>query len=117
MMAALVVVSILVLVVVVGMVSVVLVVVLVLKVLLIIVVAVVTVVVRALMCAGELIVTLLEVLTFDMRVDVLIIVSNVAVGLLMDALTGIARGSLTIIDVDVNANVFVMPGPLEKFRC
>ena len=65
------------------------------------------------------------------RVDVLSIVSGMAVDLLMDALTEIF-GVLTNIDigvnvlVDVNVNVFagvmtgfefVMPGPWEKFRC
>ena len=46
----------------------------------------------------------------------LIIVSNVAVDLLMDALTGIIRGVLTNIDIDMFAEViaafdFAMPGP------
>ena len=56
----------------------------------------------------------------------IIIVSDVAVDLLMGALTGILRDVLTNIDVDVNANVFTgvvsafgvfMPNPLEGFRC
>ena len=46
----------------------------------------------------------------------LIIVSNVAVDLLMDALTDIIRGVLTNIDIDMFAKViaafdFAMPGP------
>ena len=50
-------------------------------------VVIVTVVVRALACAGPVIDRLVEVFTVDMRVDVLDIVSNVAVDLLMNALT------------------------------
>ena len=52
----------------------------------------------------------IEVLTGDIRVDVLIIVSNVAVDLLMDALTEIKLGVVTNIDigvlVDVDVKVF-----------
>ena len=40
-----------------------------------------------------------------MRVDVLIIVSDMAVDLLMDVLTALMRGVLTNIDVDVLAGV------------
>ena len=46
-----------------------------------------------------------------------------AVSLLLDALTGVIRGFLTKIDVDVlayvNVNVFFVmsPCPLEEFRC
>ena len=60
----------------------------------------------------------------------LIIVSNLAVSLLVDALTNILRGVLPNIDVDVLVDVnvnafadviiafeFAMPGPLEEFRC
>ena len=61
----------------------------------------------------------------------LIIVSDVAVDLLIDALRDIIRGVLTNIGVvgmlvDVNVNVFAgaitdlafaMPGPLEEFIC
>ena len=60
----------------------------------------------------------------------LIIVSGVAIGSLMDALAALILGVLTDIGVDVlvdvNVNVFagvmtafefVIPGPLEKFRC
>ena len=52
-----------------------------------------------------------------------IIVSNSAVDLLMDVLTGIILGVLNNIDVDVlfsgviTAFEFVMPDPLEDFRC
>ena len=59
-----------------------------------------------------------------------IIVSNVAVELLMNAVTDIMRGVLSNIDVDVlgdvNVNIFavsmtafefVMSDPLEEFRC
>ena len=60
----------------------------------------------------------------------LIIVSDVAVDLLMDALTDVTRGVRTntgvdvLVGVDVNvfagvmtAFEFAMPGPLEGFRC
>ena len=53
----------------------------------------------------------------------LIIVSNMAVDLLMDALRSIIRGVLINIDVDVlfsgviTAFDFAMPGPLAEFRC
>ena len=60
----------------------------------------------------------------------LIIVSNLAVGLSIDALTDIIRGVLPNIDVgvlvDVNLNAFAgvmtvsgfaTPGPLEEFLC
>ena len=59
-----------------------------------------------------------------------IIVSNVAVELLMNAVTDIMRGVLSNMDVDmlvdVNVNIFavsmtafefVMSDPLEEFRC
>ena len=65
-------------------------------------------------------------LAVDIRVGVMIIVSNLAVGLSMDALTGF----LADIDVDVLVGVYVnvfagvktafefsMSGPLEDFRC
>ena len=75
---------------------------------------------------------LVEVLTVDIRVGVLIVVCNAAVGLLMDALTDIRLGLLTnnigvdvLVDVNVNVSAgvmtafeFAMPGrPLEEFRC
>ena len=73
-------------------------------------VVVVTVVVRAPVCTGAVIV-FVEVLTVGMRVDVLIIVSDVAVDLSMDA-SGVIRGGLTNIDIDVladvNINAFVV---------
>ena len=82
--------------------------------------------VRALVCTGEMTDTFVEVLTVDTRVDVIIVVSNVAVDLLMDVLTDAILGVLANIEIDVlvdgNANVFVdvmtifefaMPGPLE----
>ena len=69
-------------------------------------------------------------LTVGIRVDAVIIVSNVAVELLMNAVTDIIRGVLSNIDVDVlvdvNVNMFavsmaafefVMSDPLEEFRC
>ena len=68
---------------------------------------------------------IIEMLTVDMSVDVLMIMSNVAVGLLMDALTDVilevlANIDVDVLDADVNAFVgimtvfeFVMPGPLE----
>ena len=84
-------------------------------------------VVRApLLCARAVIDTFGEVLTIDMRVDVLTIMSDATVNLLMDALADIILRILTNSDVgvlvDVNINVFagvmtafefVMPAPLE----
>ena len=68
--------------------------------------------------------------TVGIRVDAVIIVFNVAVELLMNAVTDIIRGVLSNIDVDVlvgaNVNIFavsmtafefVMSDPLEEFRC
>ena len=57
-----------------------------------------------------------------MRVDVLIIVSAVAVDLLMDALTDIGVDVLVGVNVNVFAGAmaafeFVMPLPLEEFCC
>ena len=71
----------------------------------------VEVVVRALMCAGAVISKAIGVSTVDMRVDVLIAVSNVTVGLLLrNAFTGITHSVLTSVNisvlVDVNVNVF-----------
>ena len=90
-------------------------------------VAVTSVVVRALVCAGAVVGTFVEVLTVDMRVGVVIIVSNVTVDLLADIMIGV----LTNVGVDallyVNANVFTVvytalefpvSTPLEGFgRC
>ena len=53
----------------------------------VLVVVVMTVVVRALSWAAGAVIDFVEVLTVGMRFDVLIVVSNVAVDLLMDALT------------------------------
>ena len=56
----------------------------------------------------------------------MIIMSDVAVDLFMDELTGVIRGVGTNIDVDSLANVFVgvmtafdivIPDSLEEFRC
>ena len=82
----------------------------------------VTVVVMGLVCAGEVIDTFVEVLTVAMRVDVMIVVSNVAVDLLMDALTAIMLEVLISMDVNVFVGVmpafeFAMSSPLENFRC
>ena len=91
---------------------------------LLVVVAVVVVVARALVrCAGTVIIAMLAV---DARVEV----SGMAVGLFLDALTGMIRGVRTNIGVDmlvdVNANVFagvtstfdfVISGPWEEPRC
>ena len=90
------------------------------------VVAVTVVVVRALVRAETVIGPFVAVLT----VDVLIIVSGMAVDLLLDALTDITRGVRTNMGVDmladVNATVlallmtvfeFDMPDPLEEFGC
>ena len=96
-----------------------------LEVVLAVVLMVVTIVVRALVCAAAAIDTFVEVLTVNTRIDVMFIVSGVAVDFLMDAVTGGAMGGvLTNIDVvkvlaDVNINVFagvmiaVMPCPFE----
>ena len=65
-------------------------------------------------CAGAVIDMFCEVLT----VNVLVIVSKVAVAWLMDALTVIIRGALlTNIDVDVlmDANVNVFAGLMTAF--
>ena len=61
----------------------------------------------------------MEVLTVAMRVEVVIIVSAVALDFLIDSLTGIDVNVL--VDVFTGpmtaAPVFVMPSPLEEFRC
>ena len=70
--------------------------------------------------------SIIEVLTVDMSVDVLIIMSNVAVGLMMNDFVDVILGVLANIEIDVlvdgNVNVFVgamtvfdfvMPDPLE----
>ena len=90
------------------------------------VVVAVTVLVRAFMCAGAVIEMFVKVLTLDMRIDVLSIVSGMAVDLLMDALTDIKRVVLSNINVDVLVDVnenlfagvmtafdFATSGPLE----
>ena len=83
-----------------------------------------------LLCARAVIDTFGEVLTTDMRVDVLTIMSDVTVNLLIDALADIILRVLTNSDVgvlvDVNIKVFAgvmatfefaLPRPLEGFRC
>ena len=64
-------------------------------------------------------------LTVDIRVGVLIVVCNAAVGLLMDALTGFLANIEVDVLVGVNVNVFAgamtafefaMPSSLEEFR-
>ena len=86
------------------------------------------VVVRALVCAGAVSdMFVKKVLTVvDMRADVLIIVSDVAVGLFMGALNDVILGVLSSIDVNVLVDVFAgvitlfdfdMSAPLEEFRC
>ena len=95
-----------------------------------VVVLLVVVLVRALVCAGAFIGASVEVLTVGMGVEVVIIVSNMAAGLLMDALRSIIRGVMINIDgdmlVEVNAKVFaglmitfefIMPERLEEFCC
>ena len=94
------------------------------------VVVVLAVVIRALLWAGEVIGTFVEMLTDDMLVDVLIIVFNGAVDFLMDKVTGIKLDARTDIEVrvlvGVNVNVFAgamtdfefaMPVPLKVFGC
>ena len=79
---------------------------------------------------GAIIDTFVEVLTFDTRVDVMIVVSNVTVDLLMNVLTVIISDIVTNIAVGVlvgvNVNVFVSvitafafarSDPFEEFRC
>ena len=101
------------------------------EVLLLVVVLLVVIVVRALVCAGAVIGTLfIEVLTVDMRGNAVIILFDMAVGLLVNALSALMCGVLTNIDVDVfldvNVNAFAgkittfefaMPDLLEGFRC
>ena len=83
-----------------------------------------------LLCARAVIDTFGEVLTIDMRVDVLTIMSDVTVNLLIDALADIMLGVLANAGAgllaDPNVNVFAgttaafelgMPCPLEGFRC
>ena len=90
-------------------------------------VVVISVVVRALACAGAVIDTFAEVLTRDMRVDALSIDSDLAVELLMDAMTGVLT-NIGFVDVLFGVNVrvfagvmaafeFAMPDPSEEFRC
>ena len=76
----------------------------VLEVVLVVAIVVTAVVVRALVYAGAVIGTFVEVLTVGERVDVLIIASNMVVGLLMD---GVTCGVRTNFDVDVLVNVNV----------
>ena len=85
--------------------------VLVVVILVVLVVVVSIVVVSDLLCAEAVSDTFVfEVLTGDIRVDVLIIVSNVAVDLLMDVNVNMCAGEMTSFE-------FVMPGPLAEFRC
>ena len=90
-------------------------------------IVVATVVVKALVCNGVVIDTGIELFAVDMPVDVLIILSHMAVGLLMDVLAGdLIIGVLTNTGVDANVNTFLSettafefatPDPLEEFRC
>ena len=59
----------------------------------------ITCVIRTLTCGGALLDTPVELSTIDMRVEVLIIVSGVAVDLLMDRLADIARIMRTDVSV------------------
>ena len=70
----------------------------------VLVVAVATVVARASLWAAGAAIDFVEVLTVGKRVEVLIIASNMLVGLLMDALTGVTCGVRTNFDVDVFAS-------------
>ena len=67
-------------------------------------------VVSALVCTGPVIDTFVEVLAVDIGVDALFIVCNVEVDLSMGELTDILRDILTTFE-------FVLPVPLEEFRC
>ena len=90
----------------------------------------ITCVIRTLTCAGALLGTPVELSTIDMRVEVLIIVSDVAVDLLMDRLTDITRIRRTEVSVDVSAGVnmnafegvmttfeFTVPDSSKEFCC
>ena len=79
----------------------------------------VTVVVRALVYAGVVADTFDELLAVDMGVKMLIVVSNVAVGLLMDELTDIILDVRTNIGVNVlivNVNAFVIMTTAFEFE-
>ena len=92
-----------------------------------IIVLVVIVAVRALVCAGAVSDMFVKVsAVVGMGADVLIIVSDVAVGLFMGALNDVILGVLSSIDVNVLVDVFAgvitlfdfdMSAPLEEFRC
>ena len=85
-------------------------------------IAAVLVVVSALVWAAEVIDTFVEATTADVRVGVMVIVSDVAIDLLVDGLTGITFGVGVDVLVGVNikvfsgvmtAFVFAIPDPLE----
>ena len=89
-------------------------------------IAAVLVVVSALVWAAEVIDTFVEATTADVRVGVMVIMSDVAIDLLVDGLTGIMFGVGVDVLVGLNIKVFsgVMtafvfdrPDPLEEFRC
>ena len=101
-----------------------------LEVVLVVVLVGATVVVRALECAGAVIDAFVELLAVDMRDNMLVIESDVAVELSVDVLTSIILPVVTSIGVDVlmdlNVNVFAdamtafefaMVSLLENFRC
>jgi hypothetical protein len=83
------------------------------------------VVVSVLVWAKEVIVTFVEAMTADVRVGVMTIVSDVAIDLLVDGLTGIMFGVGVDVLVAVIVNVFsgemtafefAMSCPLNEFR-
>ena len=85
-------------------------------------IAAVLVVVSALVWAAEVIDTFVEATTADVRVGVMVIMSDVAIDLLVDGLTGITFGVGVDVLMGVNINVFsgvmtafefAMPDPLE----
>ena len=84
-------------------------------------IAAVLVVVSALVWAAEVIDTFVEATTVGVRVDVLLIMSEVAVDLLVDGLTGITFGVgvdvLVVFSGEMTAFDFAMPGPLDEFLC
>ena len=84
-------------------------------------IAAVLVVVSALVWAAEVIDTFVEATTADVRVGVMVIVSEVAVDLLVDGLTGITFGVgvdvLVVFSGEMTAFEFAMSCPLNEFRC
>ena len=77
-------------------------------------IAAVLVIVSALVWAAEVIDTFVEATTADVRVGVMVIVSDVAIDLLVDGLTGITFG--VGVDVLVGLNIKVFSGEMTAFE-